>query len=814
VDRPDDLLAELVGMLPVGIFAVDGDGCVLLWNAAAERLTGWSGSDVVGQRVMGPDPSRRTFDAPTAARILDELRAGRSWGGRVPATPVSGRTLYFRAAPGPGSTVVGVLQDVDDTEASDEAFALLDALWETAPVGLAYFDTELRYRRLNGAVLDIDGGTVDDRLGRTPEEVHGPVGATIAEGLRVVLADGKPRLDVPVQGRLWHGRGPFQEWRMYLYPVRAPEGSVVGVGVVLVDVTAAERTRRELAESAAQREHALNRYQSLVEATSAAVWIREADGSALRDAPGLRAITGQSAAEHRGWGFLDAVHPAHRHTLDVAWRAAATAEPAEVFVHSYRLRTAAGAYRWFRTRAVPVHSGARVVEWVGTETDIDDGMRTRDRLAVLAQATFAMNAALDPDAEGELVALAEAVVPQFADLCRVFLLDPDPLRQAECAGRDRRPDSPRTACGRGTVTGRRSVTRSAPGIPPSPSSEERFTFPAEHPISRSARTGAPVLMQVSDETAPQWRAPEDQAWWGTVIGVNSVLVAPVFSRGAVVAALLFIACGDRAPYTEDDLALVGELATRASAAVETAVTFQRSREVSVALQSAMLSLPPRYPGVEIEARYLPAAAELQVGGDWYDAFALPGGDLAVGVGDVEGHDLPAAATMGQLRSMLRGLAHDSEDSPSAVLDRLDRVASGLDVTRFTTLVYGRLSLAGGRAVFRWSNAGHPAPILIGPDGRPRLLSGEVDVVLGVDPGARRHDCEVEIPPGSTLLLYTDGLFERRRDPGDHANTQLLDLVRRGATLPLPEFCDHLVRATTADTGDDIVVLALRLAAGG
>ncbi|MCU1660602.1 MAG: putative sensor protein, partial [Pseudonocardia sp.] len=96
MDRPDDLLAELVGMLPVGIFAVDGNGRVLLWNAAAERLTGWSGSDVVGQRVMGPDPTRRTFDAPTAARILDELGAGRSFSGRVPATPVSGRTLYFR----------------------------------------------------------------------------------------------------------------------------------------------------------------------------------------------------------------------------------------------------------------------------------------------------------------------------------------------------------------------------------------------------------------------------------------------------------------------------------------------------------------------------------------------------------------------------------------------------------------------------------------------------------------------------------------------------------------------------------------------
>jgi serine phosphatase RsbU (regulator of sigma subunit) len=288
-----------------------------------------------------------------------------------------------------------------------------------------------------------------------------------------------------------------------------------------------------------------------------------------------------------------------------------------------------------------------------------------------------------------------------------------------------------------------------------------------------------------------------------------MMVAPVLAKGSVVAALLFIARGDRAPYTEDDLALVTELATRASAAVENAVTFQQSREVSVALQSAMLSTPPRRPGVEIEARYLPAAAELQVGGDWYDAFALPGGDLAVGVGDVEGHDLPAAATMGQLRSMLRGLAYDSDGTPSEVLGRLDRVACGLGVTKFTTLLYGRL-YRGDRTLFRWSSAGHPAPILVPPDGPPRPLDGAVDMVLGVDPAAPRRDHEVELRPGCTLLLYTDGLFETRHDPADTAGARLLDLVHRGAGMALPEFCDHLVRGTSADTGDDIAVLALRV----
>jgi PAS domain S-box-containing protein len=779
------IAGELVDVLPAAVFAVGGDGRVLIWNAAAELLTGWSRREVLGHDLSGATGG-------AASRVVEEARRGRPCSGRLRAAPRTGRTLHCCAAPGPQHTVVGVLHDTEDpgdATAEHEAFALLDALWSTAPVGLAYFDTDLRYRRVNGAVLDIDGGSAAERIGRTPEEVHGQVGAVLTDDLRAVLADGRPRADVPLQGRLWHGRGPLQEWRVHYYPVPGPAGTLIGVGVVLVDVTAAERTRRDLAAAAAQREHALGRYQSLVDATTAAVWIREADGHAVRDAPELRAITGQSEAEHLGWGFLDAVHPAHRPGLEAAWRAAASAEPAEVFERDYRLRTAAGGYRWFRTRAVPVRAGGPVVEWVGTETDVEDAMRARDRLQVLATATSAMNAALEP--EDELSALADAMVPEFADVCRVYLLDPDPLRRAP-----------------GDVTGRRSITRFAPGVPPSPSAEGRFTFAPDHPIARCALTAAPVLVEVPSVPTPMWRAPQAQQRWGVEVGATSMLVTPVVVRGAVTAALLFIACGDRAPYTEDDLALVAELGARASAGVETAVVYQQSREVSLALQSAMLSRPARHPGVEIEARYLPAAAGLQVGGDWYDAFPLPGGDLALGVGDVVGHDLSAAATMGQLRSMLRGLAHDSDADPSEVLRKLDRVACGLGVTKFTTLLYGRLSRIGGRTLFRWSSAGHPAPIVVGPHG-PQLLGGAVDVVLGVEPRCPRLDREVELGPGATLLLYTDGLFERRNDPDDDAVAQLLDLVGRGADLPLPEFCDHLVRGSAADTGDDIVVLALR-----
>lgn len=674
--------------------------------------------------------------------------------------------------------------------AGEEAPALLDALWETAPVGLAYFDTALRYRRVNGAVLDIDGGSVDERLGRTLEEVHGATGAVIAASLRRALADGAPQCDVPIQGRLWHGRGRQQEWRMSFYPVFGPDGAAVGVGVVLREVTSAERARRGLAEVATQRAHALVRYQSLVEATSAAVWIRDARGDAVEDAPALRSITGQDAEGYLGRGFLDAVHATDRERLRAGWDAAAGAAAPTVFTTTYRLCTADGGSRWFRTRAVPVRRGGRVVEWIGTEADIDDEVRARARLDLLARVTVALGAALEPAAM--LTALAEITVPDLADLCRVYLVDPTASDAA------------------GPLVGRRSVTRTARDLPPPPAARQRFVLPAQHPITRSSRSGEPILVEHPLHLdGPSHAAPE-LIRWSAQARVTSMLVAPVRAGGTTVAALLFLACGDRARYTGDDLALVGELAARASVAVEHAAEFQQSRRVAVALQVAMLTDPPRHPGMEIEARYVAAVAELEVGGDWYDAFTLPGGDLGVVVGDVAGHDVPAATVMGQLRSMLRALAHDSDAGPSDVLRRLDRVAHSLDVTRFTTLLYGRISRRDGRCRFCWSNAGHPGPLVVGGDGAPRPVGGAVGRVLGLVDGGVRTDCEAELAVGETLLLHTDGLVEHRHDPDDRSAAELRRLIRSGSGLGLSDFCDHLVRATTADTGDDMVVLAVRI----
>jgi PAS domain S-box-containing protein len=785
----DGLAAAVVEQLPLGLFALDPVGRVLLWSAEAERLTGWPTAEVLGEIPF--DHDRGPVDRAGAQALFDAARAGRV-SVPLPAIVPTGRTLYVHAGPGEGAVgMVGALQDASDARAGTEAFSLLDALWQNAPVGLAYFDTDLRFRRLNTAITAIDGGTEDERTGRSVVELHGDTGHRIAEVMREVLATDTPRTGLPLTGRLWHGRGPEQSWLVNCYPVHDRNGATLGVGLVVLDVTEAEQTRRDLAELAAAREQVLRRYRSLVDATASAVWIRETDGSAREDSPSFRAVSGQRLEEYLGWGFLDAVHPADRAGKRAAWAAAVA--HGEGFEHVHRLRAGRG-WRWYRSRAVPVRDGERVVEWVGTETDIDDEWRSRHRLDVLAGATLAVNTALDP--ETELLALADAVVPEFADLCRVYLVD----------GVEED----------GAVRGRRWVTRAAPGLPAVPGASDgaaRFVFGADHPLARAVRTRRPELELAPIET-DHWAGTPEMFEWARTVGMNSRLVAPVLSGGRVTAGLLFASCGDRPEYTPDDLALVTELAARASAAVEHGRRFQQTREVSLALQESMLTEPPAMAdigigGLEVACRYRPAAAELEVGGDWYDVFRLPFGDLALAVGDVAGHDLAAAATMGQLRSMLRALAYDTDGAPSDVLRRLDRVASRLDVTRFTTLVHGRILVRGGGMVFRWSNAGHPVPLLLAADGDVAHVGGAVDVVLGVDPERLRHDQEVPLPPGSTLVLYTDGLVERRDDPDDLGGKALLELARAGAALDLGDFCDHLLAGTPADTGDDIVVLAVR-----
>jgi serine phosphatase RsbU (regulator of sigma subunit) len=232
-------------------------------------------------------------------------------------------------------------------------------------------------------------------------------------------------------------------------------------------------------------------------------------------------------------------------------------------------------------------------------------------------------------------------------------------------------------------------------------------------------------------------------------------------------------------------------------------------QVATLLQQAMLSDLPDAAPFELAARYEPAGRGEFVGGDWYDAIRLEPGHLALVVGDVAGHDMRAAARMGQLRSMLRAFVVDRHEPPSALLRRLDNATQVLGDPIQATAIMARVSSDGAGHRLQWANAGHPAPILLGADGAVTQLPGR-DILLGVLRRTPRTNHTHELPPGSTVLLYTDGLIETRTDVIDDRKRQLREVLSGLAGAPLAELLDVvLARMAGADHEDDAVLLALR-----
>ena len=234
---------------------------------------------------------------------------------------------------------------------------------------------------------------------------------------------------------------------------------------------------------------------------------------------------------------------------------------------------------------------------------------------------------------------------------------------------------------------------------------------------------------------------------------------------------------------------------------------ESERGVSEALQRSLLTQPSRHEGLEMAVRYLPATRMAQVGGDWYDAFTGPRGALTFAVGDVTGHDRHAAAGMAQVRNLLRGVAYSGPHSPAQVLTALDETMLGLAIGEFATAVLA-VELD-ETSTLRWSNAGHPPPLLLGPDGRARLLEAVPEPLLGLGAGPR-SDHAIELEPGSVVVLYTDGLVERRTESLDAGLARLVGTLEGRHELGAEAICDHLLAQLDASVDDDVALLVARL----
>ncbi|GAB3196680.1 hypothetical protein GCM10027261_20030 [Geodermatophilus arenarius] len=417
--------------------------------------------------------------------------------------------------------------------------------------------------------------------------------------------------------------------------------------------------------------------------------------------------------------------------------------------------------------------------------------RANQRLQLLADAGRVLSGSLDIGEQ--LGQLADLVVPALGDWCWIVVTEEQGrLHEVAWAHRDpaRRDDV--AAYVHTMATG----------------------MSDEHAARVVTRTGRPLVVPELD-AARIARSLPDPADQETLLRLapRSALVVPLVARGRVIGALGTANDAARGPHTPGEVDTAIEVGRRAGLALQAARLYEQQRDLADALQHSMLTAPPRPEGCEIVVRYVPASEGAEIGGDWYDAFVEAGGAVVLAIGDVVGHDRHAAAAMGQLRGLLRGIGYAGGGSPAEVLAGLDRAAAGLALGAMATAVLARLERTDGGGVrLRWSSAGHPPPVVVLPGGGVRVLDeGTADLLLGVDPRRPRTDHDCELPVGSTVLLYTDGLVERRDRDLDAGTAALTAALGEFGHLPLEELCDRLLgRMVLPGAEDDVALLAVRV----
>jgi PAS domain S-box-containing protein len=606
-------------------------------------------------------------------------------------------------------------------DASESAMA--DLMMLQAPVGLAFFGADSRFLRVNAAFTHALG-SASDPAGLLPTEFWPePFGALAQASLSKVLDEGVP-LAEPAPGAV----GYAAAW----YPVRDAAGLLQGVGLVLTPDPAAEESIRRSEE----------RYRSLVQGGAQVVWVAEPGGAMKEDAPEWRWITGQSVEEFVGDGWLDSIHREDRERVERNWRE--SVRTGRVFDDRYRIRTKGGSYRHYDVRAVPIERDSKIVEWVGASTDVTSQREAEEmrgrlteqlsaaalRTARLQQATSMLAEALTVEQVVEVITevgrtaigALRSSVALLQDNIRLRVVNDDLAGAPDTAGGPLTLDSPSVMTK--TIATRRPVLIEDP-------EDLRRQFEDELVID-------PVALQ---------HESEERSWVGL----------PLLAAGAPLGALRFSFSRPR-KITEEERVFLEALAGQCSLAVERAAMYEREHTTAETLQRSLL--PDQLPSVDglvMAARYLPVARNMEIGGDWYDAFWLADRRLAVAVGDVMGKGLVAAAGMGRVRNALRALAL-TDPRPAAVLGGLDRLFSATELEeQVTTVAYLVIDPEAGEGVL--GNAGHLPALFIPVDEPPRFDEADAGTPLGWASPRKQHP--FRLPPGGSAVFYSDGLVENR-----------------------------------------------------
>jgi PAS domain S-box-containing protein len=551
---------------------------------------------------------------------------------------------------------------------------------------------------------------------------------------------------------------------------------------------------------------------------------REPDDPLVWVNPSFSRISGYSYEESvgRNCRFLQGPATERKAVADLR-QALEDQQPITTTLLNYRKD---GTAFWNQLSITPVFDGdGELVSFVGVQTDVTERVRVEDdrkaafaaeqvarrdaeearaaaetarvaaeraqsRLALMAEATSTLSATLEMS---ELLdRLASLCVPLLADWVFLTLVDDHGVvRKTAARHRDGREDE---------------LAEFA--------ALHAMNLPEHSPSRHSLATSEPVLIE---HITPAWieRAMPQQttAELFRSLGGASAIAVPLVARRRMLGAMALVMAGEDRSFTSEDVELARDLSRRAALVMDNVRLYQQEHTVAETLQRSLLPDLPVIPGITAAAHYLSASSAADVGGDFYDLLHLPDGSVGIAIGDVVGHDVAAAAAMGHLRGLLRACAWDAEDTdPGEILGRVDRLVQGLHVAPMATMVYGRVErpvAGGGSWRLEVANAGHPPLLLRHVDGSVQLLDGVTGLLIGVDARHRRASRSVDIPVGSTLIAYTDGLIER---PGEDLDTGIASLAARLAGAPVDadpaDLCLYAV-GPRPDRRDDVAVIALR-----
>ncbi|MEU3748863.1 MULTISPECIES: SpoIIE family protein phosphatase/ATP-binding protein [Streptomyces] len=433
----------------------------------------------------------------------------------------------------------------------------------------------------------------------------------------------------------------------------------------------------------------------------------------------------------------------------------------------------------------------------------------RGRLQLLYEAGVRIGTTLEVVRTAE--ELAEVAVPRFADFATVELLEPV-LRGEEP------PEDAATM----TEMRRTALSGLRPDQPLQPVGETIHFEVTGAPMAVALAAGHAVA-QPELAAAEAWRAQDPEgAAQALAYGMHSLLTVPLLARGVVLGMANFWRADTPEPFGEEDLSFAEELAARAAVAIDNARRFTREHAMAVTLQRSLLPrVLPEQSAVDVAYRYLPAKAG--VGGDWFDVIPLPGARVALVVGDVVGHGLHAAATMGRLRTAVHNFS-TLDVPPDELLGHLDELTARIDHREWegpdaegrrrdegitgATCLYAIYDPASGRCTM--ASAGHPGPALVGSDGRVEFPELSPGLPLGLGLGDVPFEAtELRLPEGSKLVLFTDGLLEDRGRDLDTGLGLLRSTLARPDRSPEQTCADVLATLLTPSPRDDIALLVAR-----